>query len=115
MIAKREKNDGKERRGSQCDHCNRGHIDKVDQSDYTLLVGQSAARKKTISYSKHKILILVANVFSRKGNVSQDNVFLFETLLITPRRRLCLTQAPLIEVALLYRLLVSTTTLLFSY
>ena len=39
----------------QCDYCNPGHLDKVDQSDYMkittqitrkLVVGQSAARKK---------------------------------------------------------------------
>ena len=43
--------------------CNRSHLDKVDQSDYRKITihfkkvgcGKSAARKKTISYSKHKI------------------------------------------------------------
>ena len=32
-------------------------------------------------------------MFSRKQNVSQDNVFLFETLHTTPWRHICLIQA----------------------
>ena len=48
MITKREKNDGNERSGSQCDHCNRGHIDKVDQSDYRKIT-QYIVRKLVVA------------------------------------------------------------------
>ena len=78
----------------QCDYCNRGHSDKVDQSNYRKITVHSekvscgpisSALKKTVSYSKHKVEILIANP-SRKQNVSPDIVFLFEALHIIPRR-----------------------------
>ena len=56
-----------------------------------LVVGQSAARKKKKSYSKHKLNI-DGKLFSRKQNLSWDNVFSFETLHVTPRRHICLMQ-----------------------
>ena len=37
----------------QCNYCNLGHLDKVDQSK--LVVGQSAAGKNTKSYLNQKI------------------------------------------------------------
>ena len=48
----REKN--KNNQYLQCDYCNRCHLDKVDRSDCRKII-HTAARKKTISYSKHKI------------------------------------------------------------
>ena len=86
-------------------YCNRGHLDKVAKSDYSkitnneyiprkLVVGQSAARNKTITYLKHMIWKIC---FLRKWNVSLDNVFMFETLHVTPRRHICLTQAAILS------------------
>ena len=49
----REKN--KNNQYLQCDYCNRCHLDKVDRSDCGKITIHTAARKKTISYSKHKI------------------------------------------------------------
>ena len=56
-------------------------------------MGQSAARKKTIltiSYLKHKIQILIANIFQESKVFHQT---MFATLHITPRRHICLTEA----------------------
>jgi len=78
----------------QCDYFNRGHLEKVDQSDCRkitiqyiprkLAVGQSAARKKN-----SKLL--------QKQNVSANNVFLFKTLHRTPGRHICLIQAVILS------------------
>ena len=52
------------------------------------VVGQSAAHKKTLSYSKHNTQNLINDRkrFFRMQNVSKDNVCVFETLHMTPRR-----------------------------
>ena len=56
---------------------------------------QSAARKKkTISYSQNSKID--SKRFSRMQNVSPDNVLLFETLHVTPRRHICVTQADIL-------------------
>ena len=70
----------------QYNYCNQGHLDKVDQSDYRkirthskkLVVGQSAAPKKTISCQSSNLNI-DSKRFTLKQTVSPDNVFLFET------------------------------------
>ena len=50
-------------------------------------MGQSAARKKTIIYSKHKIYIMIANVFQESIMFHQTIILFFYTklyILITP-------------------------------
>ena len=56
-------------------------------------MGQSAARK----FLEAQNLNIDSKRFSRKQNVLPDNVFLFETLHVTPRRHICLTQAVILS------------------
>ena len=70
----------------QCNYCNLGHLDKVDQSKLNL-VGQSAARKKYNKLLEAKNLNNDSKRFLRKQNGPPDNVFLFETLLLTHRSK----------------------------
>ena len=56
-------------------------------------MGQSAARK----FLEEQNLNIDSKRFSRKQNVLPDNVFLFETLHVTPRRHICLTQAVILS------------------
>ena len=59
-----------------------------------LVVRQSTARKKKNNklFEAHDSNI-DSKRFSRKQTVSPDTVFLIDTLPISPRRRICLTQA----------------------
>ena len=57
-----------------------------------VVVGKSAARKKNNKLLEAKNVNIDSKRFSRKQNVSSVNVFLFETLRITPRRHICSTQ-----------------------
>ena len=59
-------------------------IGKYQYTPRKLVVDQSAARKKTISRNKHKILILITNVF-QGSKCFTDYVFLFKILHVTPR------------------------------
>ena len=92
----------------RCDYCNRGHLDKVDQSDHRKItihskkVGCGPIRKSKKKKQTNNKLLKASNLnidskhFSRKQNVSPDNVFLFETFHITPRRHICLRHAVLL-------------------
>ena len=91
----------------RCDYCNQGHLDKVDQSDHRKITIHSKKgcygpiRKSKKKKQTNKKLLKASNLnidskhFSRKQNVSPDNVFLFETFHITPRRHICLRHAVL--------------------
>ena len=76
-------------------------VSEIDQSDYRKItthfkkVGcgpiSSSLKKKWVTRStKFKYW---SQTFSRKQNVSPVNIFLFETLHLTPRRHICVTQA----------------------
>lgn len=58
-----------------------------------LVVRQLTDRKKNDKLFEAHDANINSNRFSRKQTVSPDTVFLIETLPITPRRRICLTQA----------------------
>lgn len=59
-----------------------------------VVVDQSVARKEKNNKSlKAQNVNIDSNRFSRKHNVSPDNLFLFETLHLTPRRHICFTRA----------------------
>jgi len=60
-----------------------------------LAVGQSAVRKKINQLLPAQNLDSDSKCFSRKRNVSPDNVFYLK--LITPRRHTCLTQAVILS------------------
>ena len=84
----------------RCNYCNRGHLDKVDQSDHRKItihskkVGYGPIRKSKKKKQTNKKLLKASNLnidskhFSRKQNVSPDNVFLFKTFHITPMRHI---------------------------
>ena len=60
-------------------------------------MGQSAALKKNSKLLKAQNLKTDSKLFSRMQNVSPDNVFQCETLHITPRTHICLTQAVILS------------------
>ena len=62
-----------------------------------LVKDQSGGRKKNNKLFKASNLNIDSKHFSRKQNVSPDNVFLFETFHITPRRHICLRHAVILS------------------
>ena len=62
-----------------------------------LVRDQSRGRKKNNKLFKASNLNIDSKQFSRKQNVSPDNVFLFETFHITPRRHICLRHAVILS------------------
>ena len=60
-------------------------------------MGQSATRKKKKKLLEAQNLNIDSKRFSRKENVSPVNVFLFETLHITHRKHICLSQAVILS------------------
>ena len=79
----------------QCDYCNRGHLDKVDQSDYMKITIHSkkvGCRPISDKAKQNNKLLEAQNLnndskrFSTKQNVSEDNVCVFKTLHITAGR-----------------------------
>ena len=89
----------------QYDNCNRGHLDKVDQSDYRkitihpnrLVVGKSAARKKNNKLLEAQNLILMASVFQESRMFHQTMFFYSKFLHTTPRRTSSLAQVVILS------------------
>ena len=62
-------------------------------------MGQSAGgkKKKTI-FSKHRLKYSIwQQRLSKNQSISPDPVFVFETLHVTPRRQICLTQGVILS------------------
>ena len=75
-----------------------------------ITVDGSRIRKEKVAFSNESVYVwtgpkllkaqnlnIVCKRFSRKQNVLPDNVFLFKTLHVTPRRHICLTQAVILS------------------
>ena len=90
----------------QCDYCSRGHLHKVDQSEYrkiTIDTFQESWLWANQQLIKNNMLLEAQNLnndnklFSRRQNVSKDDVCVFKTLHITPRGNFCLTQVGILS------------------
>ena len=78
-----------------CNYCNWGHLDKVVLLETNNTFQETWLRANQQAVKKNKLLN--AQNSNRRQNITLDNVFVFETLCIIPRKDVCLTQAVILS------------------